>query len=260
MMKQARLSTLELVLAIVLTAGTAHAQSATADKPASNPAPAQPTPPPGQLEDLDALLGTTKDTEAPKKTDGAADQPAQTPRQASEALERGLREQDVSDDFEQAVAMMGDVSKRLTARNAGLDTQRIQEEILLRLDKLIEQARQNSSNSPKPKGQQQQQSAQRSAQQSQQRPGNQTTRGDNQGQTNNPAGEDARPRTLDPAPAAAWGNLPDHVRQSLVQGLSDRFSSLYQSLTEEYYRRLAEQPRDESPSSPTPAPAPGGPR
>lgn len=244
----ARHSTLRLgILALALAAGAASAQSAPAP-------PAPPAPPAGQLEDLDALLGTSKPAAESKTADDAASKPE--PRRASEELERGLREQDVSDDFEQAVAMMGDVSRRLTARNAGLDTQRIQEEILLRLDKLIEQARQNSSNSSKPRGQQQQQSAQRSAQQSQQRPGSQAARGENRGQTDNPAGEDARPRTLDPAPAAAWGNLPDHVRQSLVQGLSDRFSSLYQSLTEEYYRRLAEQPRDDS----SVTPPSGGPR
>lgn len=46
--------------------------------------------------------------------------------------------------------------------------------------------------------------------------------------------------------AASWGNLPEHVRNALTQGRSDRFSSLYQQLTERYYRRLAED-RSEGP-------------
>jgi hypothetical protein len=39
--------------------------------------------------------------------------------------------------------------------------------------------------------------------------------------------------------------LPDRVREALVQGLNDRFSSRYQRETERYYRRLAEDGADD---------------
>ena len=37
------------------------------------------------------------------------------------------------------------------------------------------------------------------------------------------------------------GMLPARLRQALLQGSADRYSSLYESLTETYYRRLAEE-------------------
>ncbi len=37
-----------------------------------------------------------------------------------------------------------------------------------------------------------------------------------------------------------WGNLPQRVREMLLQGREEKFSSLYEELTREYYRRLAE--------------------
>ena len=38
-----------------------------------------------------------------------------------------------------------------------------------------------------------------------------------------------------------WGNLPPRVRDQLLQGRSDKYSSHYERLTREYYRRLAEE-------------------
>ena len=38
-----------------------------------------------------------------------------------------------------------------------------------------------------------------------------------------------------------WGNLPERVRDMLLQGSKEKFSSLYKQLTREYYRRLAEE-------------------
>jgi hypothetical protein len=41
--------------------------------------------------------------------------------------------------------------------------------------------------------------------------------------------------------SAGWGELPERVRERLVEGSSDYFSTLYEALTEAYYRRLAEE-------------------
>ena len=40
---------------------------------------------------------------------------------------------------------------------------------------------------------------------------------------------------------AEWGSLPPRVRDQLLQGRKEKFSSLYQQLTQEYYKRLAEE-------------------
>ena len=39
---------------------------------------------------------------------------------------------------------------------------------------------------------------------------------------------------------AKWGNLPDRLRDALSQGLDEPYSQLYRSLTERYYKALAE--------------------
>jgi hypothetical protein len=227
----------------------------------SQPAPAQPpAQQPSELPDLDSLLGIPSQAPAPAATgDKPAEADSSPAPEASSELKRQLSAEEVSDEFQKAIGLMGDASKRLAARDVGLDTQRLQEDILRKLDALIEQAKQNQSSSSSKKKKQSQSPSEKSqsAQSSQkgQKPG-ESARGANRGETDNPAAQAAKPNALDPAPAAAWGNLPEHVRQSLVQGLSDKFSSLYQSVTEEYYRRLAEQPReDDAP----PAPAPSSP-
>ena len=38
-----------------------------------------------------------------------------------------------------------------------------------------------------------------------------------------------------------WGALPARIRDLVQQGRRDRVSSLYQRLTEQYYRRMAEE-------------------
>lgn len=187
-------------------------------------------PPAGEpLPDLDELLGL--------------------PRQRSEpapgrALDRELSEGAGTEPFEQAVDLMRRAAERLVARDAGIETQRLQEETLRRLDQLIAQARRQRG-----RGQQQQQ--QQQDQRQQQQAGRQSSQEASQAMSEGPGDRTpvGPPRTegaLDPAVVAAgasWGHLPEHVRQALVQGLSDRFSSLYQRLTEEYYRRLAEDSR-----------------
>jgi hypothetical protein len=97
------------------------------------------------------------------------------------------------------------------------------------------QSQQQQQNDP---GQQSQQQAQQQSQAQQQ-----AARSDNQGEVGNPAGQDGVAGAAEAAAAAAWGNLPDRTRAALLQGLSDRFSALYQSVTEQYYRKLAEEPK-----------------
>lgn len=188
----------------------------------------QPASQPPDLPSLDELLGLP----------GA--KPSQEQDRARAELQERLSAAQMADQFQQAVALMGEAATRLQkARDTGIVTQRIQEDILRKLDQLIDAAQQ----------QQQQQSgsssrSQRNQQQQQQpnQPQNQQA-GDveNFGEVDPPGREDPR-FNPDVAPnQASWGALPERIREALRQAGDDRFSSLYKSLTEAYYRRLAEE-------------------
>ena len=205
------------------------------------PEPA-PTPPPAKpLPDLDDLLGLPADTR------DDADRPRADIDRAD--LERRLSAQQISEAFEEAVIQMRDVADALrVTRDTGLRTQRTQEEIILKLDMLIKQAEQNQQQSqsqsqaqqrPRPQEQQQAPSQQQPSQSQQE------TQGDNTQEGTPPGGRDARLNEFLDAAQAAWGALPPRVRDVLMQGSADRFSSLYESMTESYYRRLAEEGRRE---------------
>ncbi|MCC6427991.1 MAG: hypothetical protein IT435_14365 [Phycisphaerales bacterium] len=215
-------------------------------QPASEPAkPSQPAqdekkePPAddGGLGSLDESLGLEK---KPKKlTDGE-------PAVESSDLDKQLRDENPGDDLTQAAALMDRVAGRLEkSKDTSLATQRMQEEAMRRLDKLISDAkkqRQQQQQKKRPQNQQQQQNQeqQQSEQQKQASESSQQNQ-DNQGQVIDPAARrDGALRNVSPGGTAAWGNLPEHVRSSLMQGFSDQFSAMYQAMTEAYYRRLAE--------------------
>ena len=209
--------------AAALWCANAHAQDAgTAADPAPEPLPS-----------LDDLLGL----ESEERPDDVNDD---LPHQS--ALERALSDEQVADAFRQAVVEMRDVADLLDAGHAGARAQRLQEEILLKLDQLIEQSKQQSQSSS---------SSSSSSSQSQSSPTSNEQRAQQQQQQASATGSspgDAPPGSQEGAlnellqnSAAAWGSLPQRVREALMQGSSDRFSTLYESLTESYYRRLAEE-------------------
>jgi hypothetical protein len=207
-------------------------------KPAPSPQPHEPT--------LDELLGLPNAKPAPKPGDTVGPVPegqqpdVAAPDRAKAELERQLSPAEISEAFEQAVQIMGQTADRLnTARDPGLDTQRMQEDVIRKLDMLIDQARKQQSKSKskkqqKPDPSQQQQQQQQSSQQ------NAKTNDPKQG-----GGPDLMTGATHASPggAAVWGNLPEHVRKALVEGQGDSFSSLYKTLTEKYYKRLAEEPK-----------------
>ncbi len=145
--------------------------------------------------------------------------------------------------------------------DTSIDTQRMQEDIIRKLDSLISQARRQQQQQQ----QQQQQSSQdqqRQAQSRQQQQQQQMQQQANQQQRQSSQAQDAEARAQDSdqnrqlpggqapvqrpqldAARAAWGALPERVRDMLLQGSGEKFSPTYQQLTEEYYRRLAEQRR-----------------
>lgn len=188
-----------------------------------------------QVPDLDELLGLKKPA-----------QPTALPDTTRTELERQLQADEVNDEFEQAVGLMDESAQRLVAaQDTGLDTQRLQSDALKRLDKLIDEAQKRGGQ--KQQRQRSKPQAQKPEESQNQKQSSQQQQGDPQptNQEGNPqvARQDGALNPPRPSESASWGSLPEHIRQALTEGRSDRFSSLYQQMTEQYYKRLAEQPR-----------------
>ncbi|MEL6498955.1 MAG: hypothetical protein AAF937_06850 [Planctomycetota bacterium] len=183
------------------------------------------------LPTLDELLGL----------ESAADDAADAVEQE---LESELEQADaISDAFVEAVGLMTQSADRLAdTGDAGIVTQRIQEDILKKLEQLIEDAQQGSSSSSSGSGspQQSQQNRQQPNQRQQQQAAEQRSDGNPDQFSDGPAGEAAQPGDAS-MNAAAWGALPERLRDALLQGSAEGYSSMYRSLTEAYYRRLAEE-------------------
>ncbi|MFZ9913877.1 MAG: hypothetical protein ACO3IB_00870 [Phycisphaerales bacterium] len=203
---------------------------------------------PQASKSLDDLLGVP--TEA---GDRSAEDAAE--REQAERLQRSLDEASLQDLVTRALDGMKNASGRLSdQRDAGIGTQRIQEDVVLTLDRLLEEAQRQqqkskSSSSSSSRSQKQQKSdpSEQSQQQSQQRQRSQRQQGQQSG--DNQSGE-AEPPPMEEGTADGgelsesrieWGRLPERVRDLVLQGRRDKVSSLYERLTREYYRRLAEE-------------------
>jgi hypothetical protein len=187
---------------------------------------------------LDDLLGLEEEAE-----DRGAEEAAQ--REHQRELERRLAEERITDAFEHAIAQMSLSAELLDEQfDPGLGTQRIQEDIIAKLDQLIEEARQQGMNSSSSSS-----SSQASAD-PRQSPGQQggqpqsqeadAGEGENLGETDLPPGRQGDINVVMDETREEWGALPDRIRDMLLQGRQERFSGLYEQLTREYYRRLAE--------------------
>lgn len=187
-----------------------------------------------RLESLDELLGLAPPGSPTDDTVRMLPDPLRA------ELERALSEEEAAQAFEQAAALMDQTASRLTEMgDTGLATQRLQEDIIRKLDAVIAAAQQNQQQQQQ--NQQQQQQQQQPSQPQQQQQQSQTAQGENVEERDPPSGRDGPLRPEIESARAAWGALPQRVRDSLMQGLSDRYSSLYERLTESYYRRLAEE-------------------
>jgi hypothetical protein len=226
-----------MITTITMIACAAPALGQPADVPSEPPAVAE-TPP-----SLDELLGLDED-----ERDEAAATAAE--REAEDALQQQLAEEEIGDAFAAAIEKMALSAELLDRRfDAGLGTQRIQEDVIAKLDQLIEFAKQqqsssscsnpsgsstnsDSSSAPQPK----QQNAQQQQQASQRNP-NPT---DSQ-EGDPPQRQDGDINTMLEESRTEWGGLPPRIRNELLQGRSDKYSALYEQLTREYYQRLAEE-------------------
>ncbi len=195
----------------------------------------------GGLGSLDSLLGLEDDGGGGEGGSGIGDALVDPSRAE---LDRKLTAEEAQEKFAQAVAQMGDAATRLIeGGDAGVATQRLGESILRKLDQVIASAQEressSSSSSSKKKPQQQQQ------QQAQQQEGRPEQQGapNPEGAQDGPSLREGELGAVRAGSSAAWGRLPARTRDALVEGLSDRYSALYERMTEAYYRRLAEDGR-----------------
>jgi hypothetical protein len=256
-----RMWVMTLVALAPIGLAAAQSQSPPATPPPSTTPPSTTPPsttPPAATppKSLDDLLGIPK-SEAKPAQPATGDDPST--KESRERLARGLTEQELDSLLKQALSGMRMSAAQLAERtDTGLDTQRVQADVVAKLDQLIEEAKRRSkggspsSGSSSSSGDPSKGSGQRQPGEgdpSGAKPGESQTRdgqrgdaksGENDGQEP-PEGVDpnAEQAALDET-QAEWGALPERVRDLIRQGSRDRVASLYQRLTQEYYRRMAE--------------------
>ncbi len=155
--------------------------------------------------------------------------------------------------FQMAVLDMQQIAQRLVEdKDTGVETQRVQERVIQRLDQMISDLREQQKQQKgkgKGKGQAQKQdtgSSKNAGKKGGQKGSGQQKSGASSESTDQ-AGANGSPETKDVSNEplaerlAEWGALPPRLRDQLMQGLEDRYSGLYRRLTEQYYRRLAEE-------------------
>lgn len=200
---------------------------------------------------LDELLDLTPSeptVDTPEQPDSETPSP-DTRETMTESVTESLREADAADVFEQAVMEMDQVSRRLGRLfDPGIETQRIQESILRKLDQVIAAAKeqgQSGGSGSSDQAQSQDQGSQSLPRQGRPRAGSSPQSSGQQASTGQAGVTDPiDPETPDTAIEQLrreWGALPPRVRDELTDGLRERFSPLYRRITEAYYKALAEQ-------------------
>ena len=213
--------------------------------------PAEKAPP----RSLDDLLGVPAGAEGKSPTESAEDAAR---REQEKRLERSLNEASMQDLVQRAMDGMKTAAERLTdARDPGLGTQRVQEDVVRPLDRLLEEAQKrqgkksssSKSGSKKKQPSKQNDGKQDPSEQNGQQQRQNSRSASSQSDASDP-GDGEKSETRDDGVAETselaetrieWGQLPERVRELVLQGRRDRVSTIYERLTREYYRRLAEE-------------------
>lgn len=241
-----------------------------APAPIQPPVPAQPpTPSATDKPSLDEALGLG---------DGAKQSDTTT---AASELQRSLDGAKPRDILNSAIDDMKHSAQLLEANDSGISTRRVQESVVRKLDELIATAQRMKQQQPQQgqesQGQQSQGQSGKSKNQGAKdgkdgkdgqdgkkpEPGeNGQPRGGRDGKQDQDGANGKRrkdgdatsnepPELVDPTMndaqfdegRAEWGRLPPRVREAVRQGLRDPMSAAYRQLTQDYYRRLAEEPK-----------------
>ncbi len=228
-----------VIALVAIVAGVAAAQDRGDDPTPDDEQTAPDTTEPKAIPSLDELLGLE-----PADREPGAEETAE--RERRQELERQLSEAQLADSFALALEKMGLSADLLEARlDPGLGTQRVQEDILAKLDQLIDQARKmqqssRSSGSSSRGGSPDQGGMQQPGRQQQSRIP--AEGGSSTGQPGGPPPRaDGAINTILDETRAEWGNLPVHVREMMLQGQGGTKSKLYLELTNKYYERLARE-------------------
>jgi hypothetical protein len=242
-----------------------------APAPIQPPVPAQPPTPSAtdKPPSLDEALGLG---------DGAKQSNTTT---AASELQRSLDGAKPRDILNSAIDDMKHSAQLLEANDSGISTRRVQESVVRKLDELIATAQrmkqQQSQQGQESQGQQSQGQSGKSKNQGAKdgkdgkdgqdgkkpepsengqprggRDGEQDQDGANgKRRKDGDATANEPPELVDPTMndaqfdegRAEWGRLPPRVREAVRQGLRDPMSAAYRQLTQDYYRRLAEEPK-----------------
>lgn len=229
----------------------AQASDEDAPSPADVPTPVEPSEPASDEPTLDELLGLDDPSDGAGEgeddsLDAALD--GAQPDFNEAALDRALSADQLNEKFVEAINDMNVAAGMIEEyRNVGPVVQRLQDEIVRNLEILIEQSQQQQGGGGSSSSSSQSRSQQSSApqqpdqgQQQQQRGETGSEPGSNGDGGQLPEFEEGRNAAID-AQKAAWGALPERVRDALIQGASESYSARYRALTEAYYRRLAEE-------------------
>ena len=159
-------------------------------------------------------------------------------------LQRQLTDEELADQFKQAVQLMDVASDKLGLQfDAGLSTQRVQESVLIKLDQVIAVAEQLQCQAYAGGQKQPKSGDQGSSGNVQQRSGSSPI--GNQAHRGNASPGQVDRIDPDKIPLEElrqeWGHLGARLRAELMQGIGEPFSPVYRSLTESYFRRLAEE-------------------
>ncbi len=202
---------------------------------------------------LDELLRIT--TPPPRQPDAPPvpppDPPAAVRPDIEQDLSRRLNNQQLTDLYGQIVSEMGTAADQIDQQfDPGTNAQRLQQSVLDKLDQLIAAAKQQQSSpsggSGSSSGSPQQQEVGTGHSGSPQQGGSSRAQATtpNTGQRGAPSGKSDTPDQTDRPMQELrdrWGNLPPQLRDQLLEGINERFSSVYRELTQKYYQRLAEQ-------------------
>ncbi|MEX0792191.1 MAG: hypothetical protein WD045_03590 [Pirellulaceae bacterium] len=133
------------------------------------------------------------------------------------------------DSLDEVARLMRDIERRLDLGRAGKKVRQTEEDVVAKLDKMIEEL------------EEQQQQMQ---QQQQQQQGGQGNSSPSSPLENGQGGDVSGPGEVDPRKlkdGGDWGNLPPKERQEALQQISNEFPSHYRRVIEEYFRKLAQE-------------------
>jgi len=212
------------------------------------------------------------DEQAQSAEKSAADPTAASTRDAldeSGPVEKVHDASDVVDRLERAIEGMRSAQNRIRSADTSGKTQKIQEQVVKDLEEILtllkkQQGRQQSQSQNQKRDQNQQQSERQKMQKDQADPQNSGAKKDSdnsadprEGRRNEGKSTDSQERT-DPAKAAAerarraqmikdvWGHLPPHVREAMLNSVSEKYLPKYEELVKKYYEALAEKNRKSS--------------